>query len=125
MSTSLQDTVQGKAAGRPKASDVESRTQELIETAARLFLTHGYTKVSLEAIAREAHVAVRTIYVKFGGKAGLLSAVMVSKRDRFFRIGDMETDTRPLRAILDDFARLFLDMLCAPDAISMQRVVYA
>jgi len=95
------------------------------ETAARLFLQHGYTKVSLEAIAREAHVAVRTIYVKFGGKAGLLNAVMVAKRDRFFGQGDLETDPRPLRDIVDDFARHFLDMLCAPEAISIQRVVYA
>jgi len=29
--------------------------------------------VSLAAIANAAHVAVRTIYVKFGGKAGLLA----------------------------------------------------
>jgi AcrR family transcriptional regulator len=115
----------GKAAGRPKACDVETRMHDLIETAGRLFLKNGYTKVSLEAIAREAHVAVRTIYVKFGGKAGLLNAVLLSRRDRFFRISDMDTDTRPFRDIVGDFARHFLDLLCAPEAISMQRVVIA
>jgi TetR/AcrR family transcriptional repressor of mexJK operon len=115
----------GKAAGRPKACEIEARMHDLIETAGRLFLKNGYTKVSLEAIAREAHVAVRTIYVKFGGKAGLLNAVMISRRDRFFRVSDMDTDTRPFKAIVDDFARHFLDLLCAPEAISMQRVVIA
>jgi TetR/AcrR family transcriptional repressor of mexJK operon len=114
-----------KGAGRPKASEIEARMQDLIETAGRLFLKHGYTKVSLEAIARAAHVAVRTIYVKFGGKAGLLDAVMMSRRDRFFRMRDMDADVRPFKAIVDDFARHFLDLLCAPEAISMQRVVIA
>lgn len=99
--------------------------QELIETAGALFLKHGYTKVSLEVIAREAHVAVRTIYVKFGGKAGLLNAVIQSRRDRFFQMRELETDTRPFKIIVDDFARHFLKLLWAREAISMQRVIIA
>ncbi|MBQ5947163.1 TetR/AcrR family transcriptional regulator [Massilia sp. ST3] len=114
-----------KSAGRPKASEVEARTQELIHVAGGLFLKHGYTKVSLEAIAREARVAVRTIYVKFGGKAGLLKAALVARRERFFPAGSMEEDTRPLRAILDDFARVFYALLCESDAVALQRVVIA
>jgi AcrR family transcriptional regulator len=70
-------------------------------------------------------VAVRTIYVKFGGKAGLLNAVLESRRDKLFNVRDMETDTRPFREIIDDFARHFIDLLSAPEAISMQRVVIA
>jgi TetR/AcrR family transcriptional repressor of mexJK operon len=126
MTTPSQESTQGgKAAGRPKACEVEARMHELIETAGCLFLKNGYTKVSLEAIAREAHVAVRTIYVKFGGKAGLLNAVMASRRDRFFRMGDMDTDPRPFKEIVDGFARHFLDLLHSPEAISLQRVVIA
>jgi TetR/AcrR family transcriptional repressor of mexJK operon len=114
-----------RGAGRPKASDVEARTQDLIDAAARLFLTNGYTRTSLEAIARAARVAVRTIYVKFGGKAGLLEAVMVSRREVFFRMHDMEHDTRPFREVVDDFARQFFDLLCQDQLIAMQRVVIA
>jgi hypothetical protein len=84
-----------RSAGRPKASDVEARMQDLIDAAARLFLANGYTRTSLEAIARAARVAVRTIYVKFGGKAGLLDAVLMSRRDQFFRMRDMDKDMRP------------------------------
>jgi TetR/AcrR family transcriptional repressor of mexJK operon len=124
MTTPSQDPIPPcKAAGRPKASDVEARMIELIETAGRLFLEHGYTKVSLEAIAREAHVAVRTIYVKFGGKAGLLNAVMESRRHRYFRMCDMETDPRPFKEIVDGFARQFLDLLHTAEVQSLQRVV--
>ena len=114
-----------KAAGRPKASEVEARTQDLIDVAAGLFLQHGYTGTSLETIARQAHVAVRTIYVKFGGKAGLLKAVLQARRERFFALGAMDHDQRPLREVIGEFAVHFYDMLCEPYAVALQRVVMA
>jgi len=122
-----QDTADNpsKAAGRPKAADVEARTQDLLRIAGELFLKSGYTKTSLETIARAAHVAVRTIYVKFGGKTGLLHAVMAAKRDRFFRAQAMETDTRPFRAIVHDFAINFHGMINSPEAVELQRIILA
>jgi TetR/AcrR family transcriptional repressor of mexJK operon len=127
MDKTLHDPVDnaGKAAGRPKAAEVEARMQELLQTAATLFLKNGYTKTSLESIARAAHVAVRTIYVKFGGKAGLLHAVLAAKRDRFFRSQPMQTDTRPLKEIVDEFARNMYELLISQEAIDMQRIVLA
>ena len=74
---------------------------------------------------RAARVAVRTIYVKFGGKAGLLEAVLVSRREQFFRIADMEHDMRPFREVVSDFAHQFFDLLCKEQLIAMQRVVIA
>jgi TetR/AcrR family transcriptional repressor of mexJK operon len=124
MSKSLQaDIPVGKSAGRPKAVDAEARMHDLVHTAGMLFLKNGYTKVSLESIARQAHVAVRTIYVKFGGKAGLLSAALEQRRDRFFGSGEMLADQRPLKDIVDGFAVRFLDLMASPDVIAMQRVV--
>ena len=114
-----------RGAGRPRTSDVEARTQDLIDVAAQLFLSNGYTRTSLEAIARAARVAVRTIYVKFGGKAGLLDAVLLSRRGEYFQVRDMEHDPRPLREVVDDFARQFFDLLCNEQLIAMQRVVIA
>jgi TetR/AcrR family transcriptional repressor of mexJK operon len=123
--TSPAPATPAKSAGRPKASEVEARTQELIDAAGCLFLKHGYAGVSLEAIAREARVAVRTIYVKFGGKAGLLKAVLQARRERFFPVGKMDVDQRPVREVIDEFAGYFYDMLCEPDAMILQRVVMA
>jgi AcrR family transcriptional regulator len=116
----------GKAAGRPRAADKEARMQALLHTAAQLFMQKGYSKVSLEMIAREAHVAVRTIYVKFGGKAGLLNAVIDNGRAHFFAgMSDMETDPRPLREVLDDFALRFLELVTAPPFVTLHRMVVA
>lgn len=113
------------AAGRPRAADLEARNENLIHTAGQLFLKLGYGKVSLELIAREAHVAVRTIYVKFGGKPGLFKAVLIANRDKFIAPQQMETDQRPLRAVIGDFSEHFLAMVTAEDAVEVQRMVIA
>jgi TetR/AcrR family transcriptional repressor of mexJK operon len=115
-----------KPAGRPRADELEARNHNLIMMAGRLFLEKGYSKVSLELIAREARVAVRTIYVKFGGKPGLFSAVLLANRNRFFTdVSQLETDQRPVREVLDEFGASFLDMITSPDALKMQRMVIA
>jgi AcrR family transcriptional regulator len=115
-----------KSAGRPRAADIETRMQELLSKAAQLFLQKGYGGVSLEMIAREAHVAVRTIYVKFGGKAGLLNEIIAGGRLRHFSsMGDMQTDQRCLAQILSDFGLRFLELVSTPAAIELQRMVIA
>ena len=115
----------GKAAGRPRAADMEARNQNLLETAGQLFVEKGYSKVSLEMIAREAHVAVRTIYVKFGGKAGLFNAVIARGRSVYFAVGDMDADLRPVEQILGDFGLHLLQLVSMPRIVRMHRMVIA
>lgn len=117
---------QPKAQGRPKAAEAEARLQELVVVAAQLFMEKGYNKVSLEMIAKQARVAVRTIYVKFGGKAGLFSAVIAAGRNHFFAdMDDLDTSTRPLRDVLTDFAMHFMDLVTSPVAVALHRIVIA
>ena len=116
----------GKAAGRPREADKEARHLALLHTAKLLFLEKGYNKVSLEMIAREAHVAVRTIYVKFGGKAGLMGAVISEGRASVFaNTTSMETDPRPLEEILNDFALRFLELVSMPSFVKLFHMVVA
>lgn len=123
MEKNADTTPAAKSAGRPRASELAERHRNLIRTAGELFLKHGYGKVSLELIAREAHVAVRTIYVKFGGKAGLFREVLEANREKFFALIDLETDPRHYREVILDFGMQFLEMVAAPDAVAMQRMV--
>lgn len=116
----------GKPAGRPRTADMEARAENLLHTAGCLFLDKGYGKVSLEMIAREAHVAVRTIYVKFGGKSGLFNAVVEQKRAAYFSaMPALQTDMRPLPIILADFGLLFMQLITMPAAIRLNRMVIA
>lgn len=48
----------------------------VVQAAHRKFLADGYASTTLAAVAREAGVSVDTVYAVFGGKRGLLSAVM-------------------------------------------------
>lgn len=116
----------GKAAGRPRAADKAARRAALLHTAGQLFLEKGYSKVSLEMIAREAHVAVRTIYVKFGGKVGLLEAIIADGRASYLAGGaDMETDPRPMEEVLRDFSLRFLELVTLHTFCSLYRMVVA
>ncbi len=117
---------QRKTQGRPKAADAEARLQELVVVAAQLFMEKGYNGVSLETIAKQARVAVRTIYVKFGGKAGLFSAVIAAGRNHFFAdMDDLDATTRPLRDVLADFGMHFMDLVTSPVAVALHRIVIA
>ena len=53
-----------------------SATRDRIaEAARRLFAEHGYGATSMAAVAREAGVAVRTVYSAFGAKREILSLI--------------------------------------------------
>lgn len=112
-------------AGRPKAAEAEARLNDLMDTAGRLILEKGYSKVSLEAIAKEARVAVRTIYVKFGGKAGLLKAILLRYRAGAFDESGLETLHRPIRDTLLEFGMRFHRLVSTPAATALYQIVVA
>lgn len=54
-----------------------ARTREdVVEVAHRLFLAHGFGQTTVSAVAAAAGVSVETIYKAFGGKAGLVRALV-------------------------------------------------
>lgn len=50
--------------------------QGILDAALALFADQGYADVTVAGIAARAEVAVRTVYTKFGSKAGILAAVI-------------------------------------------------
>jgi AcrR family transcriptional regulator len=59
--------------------------QRIVAAATELFLADGYVATTLEAVARRARVAARTVYVRFGSKAALFKRV-----DDVAIVGDTE-----------------------------------
>jgi AcrR family transcriptional regulator len=49
--------------------------REILEAARRLFEQHGYAATTMAAIAKEAGVALKTVYVAFETKSGVLLAL--------------------------------------------------
>jgi AcrR family transcriptional regulator len=48
----------------------------IVETAYRLFLAHGYAATTVGRVAADAGVSAETVYKAFGGKPGLVRAIM-------------------------------------------------
>src|SRR5688572_15422015 len=49
--------------------------RDILEAARRLFAERGYAATTMEAVAAEAGVALKTVYVAFETKSGLLRAL--------------------------------------------------
>ncbi len=86
--------------------------EEVVEAARRLFLADGYGRTTVSAIADAAGVSVETIYKAFGGKAGLVRA-LVSKGLRGVgevpaerRSDEMQASERDPRAVIRNWTRL-------------------
>ena len=60
----------------PRAARSRETRRRITEAALRLFVEEGYLPTTMNAIAREAGVAVQTLYLAFGGKATILAAAL-------------------------------------------------
>ncbi len=61
-----------------RLQQAEATRQAIVRAARKLFAEHGYQATTLQAVAREAEVSVPTLYVVFGSKAAILSALVKS-----------------------------------------------
>ena len=107
--------------GRPKKGEEALRRDQLLDHAVRLIAECGYGNLSLETIAREARVSLRTIYRQFGSKAELFGAAVRRCSDRFIALlPPAESDTQSLEEALIEFAREFLFHVTRPDLIRVR-----
>ncbi len=60
----------------PRAARARETRQRVVDAALRLFAAHGFAPTTMSAIAREAGVAVQTLYLAFGSKANILAAAL-------------------------------------------------
>jgi AcrR family transcriptional regulator len=58
-----------------RREQAEKTRQEILDAAERLFIRDGYLPTSMAAVAKEAGVALKTVYNAFETKAGLLRAL--------------------------------------------------
>jgi AcrR family transcriptional regulator len=86
-----------------RADQVAQARRHVLATAGVLFRAHGYAAVSMPVIAREAHVAVETIYRGFGSKAGLFKAVVDAAVAGGSTRADVPVEQRPaIQALIEE-----------------------
>src|ERR1700754_3432351 len=65
-----------RAYNSPRRAEQAAATREaILDAAQRLFEEQGYATTSMAAIAKEAGVALKTVYLAFETKSGLLRAL--------------------------------------------------
>lgn len=112
--------------GRPRKGEEAARRDQLLNQAMQLFAEHGYDNLSLEAIARQAQVSLRTIYSQFGGKAELFGAVIRRVSDEFVASLPLENSlSRPLEDILVEFGCFYLSRITRPACIGLRAKIMA
>lgn len=77
----------------------EATQQAIVEASSRLFLERGYVGTTLAQIAREAGVAIQTIYNSIGAKRDVLAKVLD------YAAAGEHAPTRPAAYALDQAAR--------------------
>jgi AcrR family transcriptional regulator len=86
-----------------RAEQVAQARRHMLASAGVLFRAHGYAAVSMPVIAREADVAVETIYRGFGSKAGLFKAVVDAAVAGGSTRADVPVERRPaIQALIDE-----------------------
>lgn len=100
----VQRSARGKIPGAVAARQRTNQKSEVIRrTALRLFQVHGFKKVTIREIAREADVSQVTIYNYFGSKDGLVrDVVRNSMLDTVARFQELLAEDRPFLEKLED-----------------------
>jgi AcrR family transcriptional regulator len=104
----------------------DKRRQAILDAASALFSEKGYEAATLSEVVARSGGSLTTLYDLFGGKSGLLAAVVA---ERCGRIGELVDDLALSDASPEDglrrIARYVLELLTAPDGIELLRVVVA
>lgn len=110
--------------GRPSRHDAEVRVQVVLDVAKKRFLSFGYRETSLDAIAREAGVAKKTLYCHFGDKAGLFDAIVRTLTDAWVEeLRKIVANENGPDAVLEAAALHLLDVGTRRDMIELYRLL--
>lgn len=115
-----------KAGGRPTRQEAERRLDRVLDIARRQFLADGYGETSLEAIARKAGIAKKTLYHRFGSKAGLFTAILEALRNSWIaELRDIVVESAQPAHVLEAVALHLLDVGTRPEMVALHRLLIA
>lgn len=111
--------------GRPPAVDVLLREQRLLDVATAVFLECGFKRASMDEIARRGGASKQTLYARYPSKSALFEAIVQRKSGQIFEAIGPLSDDAPLRDTLIHFGITLLNMILAPEARGLHRVIIA
>ncbi|MGQ8366001.1 TetR/AcrR family transcriptional regulator [Glaciecola sp. 1036] len=111
------------SAGRPKSDE---KRRKILTSAATLFLSQGFERTSMDAVAKHSGVSKQTVYSHFTNKDVLFNAV-IEKKCRMHKIDDSNicSLSQPLATLLENIGLCVVRLLVDPEVISMYATVIA
>ena len=110
---------------KPQARGL-ARRQAMLDAATELFLDNGFECTSLSDILCRSKGSRSTLYEQFGGKEGLLRAMIEQVTERIWQVIGRDIAPAPLtEEALVDLGIRFLQAALAPDAIACFRIIAA
>lgn len=107
--------------GRPK--DL-AKGAAILDAAKRMFLQHGYERMSMDQIAAEAGVSKLTVYSHYGDKQTLFLEAVKAHCDQQLPLTLFEPSPgTPLRERLMEIAEAFHAMISSPEAVAGHRLM--
>ncbi|BAI74068.1 transcriptional regulator (plasmid) [Azospirillum sp. B510] len=101
-----------------------SKPAQIMDAAGALFLEHGYSAVSMDAIAKKANVSKATLYAHFGSKEELFRAMIACECANSVMISVWDEATKlPVADGLRLFGRTFVRFITSPKALGLYRMV--
>jgi TetR/AcrR family transcriptional repressor of mexJK operon len=111
----------GAGPGRPKDP---GKRAAILDAAKRMFVSHGFERVSMDQIAAEAGVSKLTVYSHFGDKVSLFGEAVRAHCEQGMPASLFEADQdAPVRERLTTIGRAFFSMIMTPEAIAGHRIL--
>lgn len=102
------------------------KRQGILKVATDMFLTDGYSGVSVDGLIAQVGGSKRTIYSYFGGKEGLFAAIIEQLcEENVSPLTHMDLKHKPLQDALSTIANIFLDVVLSPRTIALHRLIVA
>ncbi|MBD3836127.1 TetR/AcrR family transcriptional regulator [Brevundimonas sp.] len=107
--------------GRPSLREADIIDVDLLATTWRLFVDQGYSRTTIEAVARHARMSKRTIYQRYSSKDQLVEAAIrdALERWRSHVRASLTNTTSSSEDWLGEFVRRCLEILVAPEGSAL------
>ena len=104
----------------------ENRRAAILKAAAQVFLEGGYERACIDDVIAKIGGSKRTIYKEFGNKENLFAEIIKERTAHALatNLPEEEIGKKDLRSTLVEFSVRFLQLLMAPETLSVFRVVF-
>ena len=100
--------------GRPRS---ETKRQEILDAAIKLFTAHGFDGTSVDDIANVAGVSKQTVYTHFGNKEKLFGVSVSTKcKESGIDSSVIDFEEEP-QIMLPEISRRFVALITSPEAV--------